>query len=369
MMSGDTAFVSNESGMSTTASDVTSISTWHELRVARVARETADALSIVFEVPPDLAHAFQYHAGQFLTLKIAHEGKELSRCYSLASSPDCDAEHKVTVKRVPDGRVSNWLVDNVRAGDVLRVAPPGGRFTLTKTDTPLVLFAAGSGITPVISLLKSALVTTGRPCKLVYANADVASIIFRAELDRIYADYGERFTLFHHLDVDRGFLRDTDIRGHVVDVLNGQFYVCGPGPFMDTVERALLALAVPAAALHFERFVSPPDPGATPAAAVYPASEGGEVAPKSIRVYLDGRTRELPYEQGKTVLATVQQAGLEPPFSCTEGFCGCCMARLRAGRVRLIRNDFLSPQELEEGWVLTCQSIPVSEECSVEYPD
>src|SRR6185503_3549539 len=123
--------------------------------------------------------------------KIPYEGKDLSRCYSLASSPDCDAEHKVTVKRVSEGRVSNWLVDNVRPGDVLRVAPPGGRFTLTKTDAPLVLFAAGSGITPVISLLKSALVTTHRPCKLVYANADVASIIFRDELGRIQAEYCE----------------------------------------------------------------------------------------------------------------------------------------------------------------------------------
>jgi 3-ketosteroid 9alpha-monooxygenase subunit B len=145
---------------------------------------------------------------------------------------------------------------------------------------------------------------------------------------------------------------------------------------MDTVERALLRSRIDTARLHLERFVSPPDPVEHLALETVhdivpdPSSpSAGNEAPDAISVYLDGRTRRIPYEAGRTVLATVQAAGMEPPFSCTEGFCGCCMAKLRTGRVRMIKNDFLSERELRDGWVLTCQSIPLTPDCSFEYPD
>jgi 3-ketosteroid 9alpha-monooxygenase subunit B len=339
----------------------------HELRIANVIRETADAISIVFDVPAELAHTFRYKAGQFLTITVPYDGKELSRCYSLASAPECDSQHKVTVKRVAQGRVSNWLNDRLAAGGLLKVSPPGGLFTLKETSAPLVLFAGGSGITPNISLMKSALATSNRRIKLVYANADDPSIIFKSEIDHLAAVERGRLEVVHHLDVERGFLDENAVAGHASGLLNADFYICGPGPFMDTVERALLAAGVAPERLHFERFVSPPDPDSV--AAFTPVNTADISMPETISVSLDGRTHELRYEPGQTVLATVQRAGLEPPFSCTEGFCGCCMAKLRAGRVRMIRNDFLSERELLEGWVLTCQSIPESSECSVEYPD
>ena len=149
-----------------------------------------------------------------------------------------------------------------------------------------------------------------------------------------------------------------------------EFYVCGPAAFMDTVEAGLQSEGVDASRIHIERFVSPPDPDELEAAAAETAKAAGDAdAPSTISVFLDGKVHEVPYEKGQTVLSATQKAGLQPPFSCTDGFCGCCMAKLEAGEVKMINNDFLSPKEVSDGWVLTCQSVPVSTECSVKYPD
>ena len=341
----------------------------YDLRVRRVIEETPDASSIVFEVPAALESVFRYEAGQFVTLRITYAGTQLARCYSLSSSPDCNEEHKVTVKRVADGRVSNWINDSLREGNVVHVMPPGGLFTLKGGDRDLVFFAGGSGITPVISLIKSALATTSRTIRLIYANRDLASIIFRAELEALAARHPRRFTIQHHLDVDGGFLDPAGAAAHVCGHENAEFYLCGPAPFMDTVEFALRRMGVPASRTHIERFVSPPDHDAGTSEPASVNTFGDRDARSSVSVYLDGRTHDVPCERGETVLSAVQRAGLEPPFSCTDGFCGCCMAKLRAGNVRMKRNDFLSGKETSQGWVLTCQSVPLTSECSVEYPD
>jgi 3-ketosteroid 9alpha-monooxygenase subunit B len=343
---------------------------YHELRVARVIRETADTCSVVFEIPPDAADAFRYQAGQFLTLQVPYQGKTLARCYSLASSPDCDPEHKISIKRVEDGRISNWINDELSTGDIVKVLPPGGLFTLNDGDNDVVLFAGGSGITPCISIVKSALVKTSRRVLLVYANRDEGSIIFREELDSLVAKYGDRLQVVHSLDSRDGFLTVQAIRDRVASRKDGEFYVCGPGPFMDTVERALEVEGVDPARIHIERFVSPPDPDQLEAAAAETAKSAGVAdAPAFISVFLDGKAHEVPYEKGQTVLLATQKAGLQPPFSCTDGFCGCCMAKVEAGSVKMINNDFLSQKEMDEGWVLTCQSVPTSPECSIKYPD
>lgn len=343
---------------------------YHDLEIAAVIEETADARSIVFRIPADLAATFRYKAGQFLTLKIPYEGKELVRCYSLASSPDCENEHKVTVKRVADGRISNWINDNLRVGDVVKVLPPGGLFTLREGSRPVVLFAGGSGITPVISIIKTTLTTTDRTLELVYANRDAASIIFAEELERLVAEHPGRLDVVHSLDDRDGFLDVERVKAHVDGRGDAEFYICGPGAFMDVVETALREHDVAAEHIHIERFVSPPDPDDAAAEHAREAAEiAGEVAPETITVELDGETREIEYHKGQTVLVSCQKAGLEPPFSCTDGFCGCCMAKLTAGQVRMINNDFLSEKEVSEGWVLTCQSVPVTRACGVKYPD
>jgi 3-ketosteroid 9alpha-monooxygenase subunit B len=336
----------------------------YDLRVARVIRETADACSVVLEIPPELAGVFHYRAGQFVTLRVPFQGMELSRSYSLSSSPDVDREHKITIKRIPAGRVSNWVNDCLRPGDFVRVMPPGGLFVLDDSTRPLALFAAGSGITPIISIIKSALACSERVIRLVYANRDAASVIFKDELDALAGRHGPRMTVAYHYDVEQGFLDKSRVGRDVVRLRDADFYVCGPSGFMDVVQASLDECGIPDERVRIERFVSPPDPVRTDAS--IPSRNG---APASVSVYLDGRTHEIMCEPGETVLAAVQRNGLEPPFSCTDGFCGCCMARLRSGKVRMIKNDFLSERELQDGWVLTCQSVPEGDGCKVEYPD
>ena len=339
-----------------------------ELRVARGVPETHDACSLVLEITPELEPRFRYRAGQFLSFKIPWQGKVLTRSYSLASSPDVETECKVTVKRVEDGRISNWINDRVKPGDALMVVPPAGLFVLNEKTRPITLFAGGSGITPCISLIKTALATTKREIRLIYANRDERSIIFRAELEALVARHGARLSVHHSLDDRDGFLDVRRVQHQAVDSLEGDFYLCGPGVFMDLAERALAALHVPAEQIHIERFVSPPDPDQERQSDAL-AGEAGHVTPDTITVVLDGTEHQVPYAADERVLGAARRAGLEPPFSCEVGYCSCCMAKLASGKVRMVANDCLTPDLLEEGWVLTCQSICVSRNVRIEYPD
>jgi 3-ketosteroid 9alpha-monooxygenase subunit B len=338
----------------------------YALRVSSVIRETADACSLVLDVPDGLKGIFRYEAGQFLTLQVPFEGKTLSRCYSLSSAPACDLEFKVTVKRVADGRISNWINDRVRDGDTIMCLPPGGRFTLNGDSNDLVLFAAGSGITPVISLIKSALVSTERRVKLMYANRDPGSVIFRDSLEQLVTAYPGRCEVIYRFDDRDGYIHARDIALWVEGLEAAEFYVCGPAPFMNVVERSLLESRIPEAHIHIERFVSPPDPDEHADAPEQPGSSAGE---GRLSVSLEGNVYDVPYQPGQTVLSASQGAGLRPPFSCTDGFCGCCMAKVTRGSVRMIQNDFLSKKEVEQGWVLTCQAIPTTPDVEVRYPD
>jgi len=252
----------------------------HELRVARIIDETHDSRSIVFEIPDALRQTFRYKAGQFLSFKIPYEGRVLGRSYSLASSPDTDDEHKVTVKRVAGGRISNWLNDRLKVGDSLMVVPPAGLFVLGHETRGIVLFAGGSGITPVISIVKSALATTDRKLQLVYANRDERSIIFKAELDELRQRYRGRFAITYLVDVIDGFLTPERVRRHTAADVARDFYICGPGPFMDIVEHTLHELGVVGRGqIHIERFVSPHDPGSV--------TDAVEVATHTHVVYAD----------------------------------------------------------------------------------
>jgi 3-ketosteroid 9alpha-monooxygenase subunit B len=336
---------------------------YHCLRVARVVDETDDARSIVLEVPDELRDLFAYQAGQFLTFRFELDGKKLVRCYSLASCPSSESEHKVTVKRIQDGRVSNWVNDTLAAGHFVEVMRPAGLFTLRNRGHEIVLFGGGSGITPCISILKTALATTERKVRLIYANRDEASVIFRSELEDLERRYPERLEVTHRYDAVHGFTDAAAMRGYVGADKGADFYLCGPGPFMDVVESALLALGVSREHVFIERFVSPEAAGARPA----PAAP--DAAAVTIRIRLNGQTRVVPYTPGDTILVTARKAGLEPPFACEEGFCGCCMARVEEGGVDMRANDCLDRRQLEEGWVLTCQGVPRRGTLRVAYPD
>jgi 3-ketosteroid 9alpha-monooxygenase subunit B len=341
---------------------------FHPLTVARIVRETSDARSIVFDVPRHLRSLFEYQAGQFLTLEVEHEGTRLRRCYSLASSPARDEEHKVTVKRVAGGRISNLLNERLREGDILSVLPPEGRFVLGKSSAslPLLLFAGGSGITPVISLAKTALATTARSVRLVYANRDAASVIFAAELDALARRYPGRFDTIHRFDDVHGFV-DAAVVRNAVTRLDAECYLCGPSPFMTTVEQALAAHGFDAGRIHVERFVSPADAPKVAGDGAKAKSESGGELPNEIAVVLEGRRHLVPYAAGKSILRAVLDAGLAAPYSCEEGFCGCCVAKLHKGVVDMDADDALTPEEKARGFVLTCQAKPRTRECAVEY--
>ncbi|MCA9531457.1 MAG: ferredoxin--NADP reductase [Myxococcales bacterium] len=335
----------------------------YPLKIAGIIQETPDTRSFVFAVPPEHREVFSYKAGQFLTFEIPWNGMRLRRCYSLASSPDTDPWHKVTVKRVVDGRVSNWFNDELAVGDTIEVIPPEGRFVLRADagDRGVVLFGAGSGITPVIALMKSALRTTDRRIKLVYANRDADSIIFKDEIDLWRATYPNRLDVHHHLDSDGGFMT---IR-HVEELCTGweesDFYVCGPGPFMDTVEAGFEALSIDAGQTHFERFVSPVDEDRKDPAAGLEEPAPGD-APATFTMTLEGATAEVPYKPGSTLLQSAVAAGYDAPSSCEDGYCGCCMAQMKHGSVQMASREALTDDDIDKGWILTCQAKPNSSE-------
>ncbi|HET6774434.1 MAG TPA: ferredoxin--NADP reductase [Acidimicrobiales bacterium] len=335
---------------------------FHPLRIRRVVHETAEAASFVFEVPADLRAAFAYEAGQFLTFRAPVGGETHHRCYSMSSSPAVDDELQVTVKRVPGGVVSNWMIDSLAAGDVVEASVPAGVFCLGPGDGDLVAFSAGSGITPVFSLVKSALATTDRRVRLYYANRERDAVIFAAELDALAERHPDRLDVVHHLDVERGLVDPDALRPFLGAGTGGEFYLCGPGPFMDIVEGVLLAHGVDAGRIHIERFTpAEPPPDLGPAA----GADGGSTT--RVTVELAGRTDTVDHRPGTTILQTARQMGMSPPFSCESGTCATCMARLVEGTVKMRVNDVLADDEVEDGWVLTCQSVPTAPSVHVVY--
>ena len=340
---------------------------YHALPVKRIVQETHDTRSFVFDVPADLRDAFAYEAGQFCTFRVRLGDEDLMRCYSMSSSPHTDDEFTTTVKRVPGGRVSNWMLDEVAEGDVLALTRPAGVFTLAARRAPLVAFSGGSGITPVFSVIKSALVSTDRPVRLLYANRDADSVIFRAELDALTRAHSVRLTVVHHLDTEHGFVHSNDVAEFVGADVEADFYICGPGPFMDVVEDALAQARVPAEQVFIERFAFAStarldEPPATSAGG--PGAGGGT---ETVVIVLDGKEHSVHYQPGETFLETARRAGLRAPFSCEAGSCATCMAHLREGEATMRVNNALTPEEVSEGWVLTCQGFPASPSVTVVY--
>jgi 3-ketosteroid 9alpha-monooxygenase subunit B len=330
---------------------------YHPLTVAGVIDETADTRSFVLEIPSALAERFGYAAGQFCTFRATIGGQPIVRCYSMSSSPDTGDPFTVTVKRVPSGTMSNWMNDTIAPGDTIEVMPPAGRFVLRATGAPIVAFAGGSGITPVLSIIKTALATTAREIALVYANRSPGGVIFADALERLRADSGGRLSVHHHLDSEKGFLDAAACAALVGDKSQADFYVCGPGRYMEVVEAGLEQRGVDPGRLLIERFELPdgaPD-----------ASNASET--ESIVVRLDGRKHRIGYQPGDTILDAVRRAALKPRFSCEQGSCGTCMAYLHEGKATMRVNNVLGADEVEEGWVLTCQAIPTSREVVVDY--
>lgn len=332
---------------------------FHRLRISRVVAETSDARSFVLEVPEELRPAFAYAAGQFCTFRVLIDGEPQLRCYSMSSAPGVDPELQVTVKRVPGGLVSNWMYDTLADGDEIEATYPAGVFCLAPGAGDIVAFAAGSGITPVFSLVKAALATTSRRVHLFYANRDRDSTIFGAELDDLVERSAGRLEVVHHLDAEQGFVDDATIAPFAWLGADPDFYLCGPTPFMDIVEGALLGQGMAPDRVHVERFTAP-----EPLTGPEPPTNG---APARITIEVDGRIETADHHPGTTLLQTARQLGLPAPFSCEAGSCATCMARVVEGTVTMHVNNALTDDELADGWVLTCQAVPTAPSVRVLY--
>ncbi len=340
--------------------------TCYLLRIREVVEETDEAKSLVFEVPPAAAEIFRYRPGQFLTLRIPHEGRHLLRCYSLASCPLTDEAPRVTVKRVADGRASNWICDRLKAGDTIEVKAPAGHFTPRSLDGDFLFFAGGSGITPIMSIIKSALHCGCGRLLLIYANRDERSVIFRDELKALVREHPSRLQIVHWLDSVQGIPLAANLEHSAKPFSTADCYICGPELFMDGALRALRALGLPPSRIHVERFVSLPDQeDAAAEEAPAPAAE----AEIQLEVELDGVHHKLICSRSEPLLNAMLRAGLKAPHSCRAGACATCMCTLEAGEVHLRDNQVLDKNDLAQGWILACQAIADTPSVKVRFPD
>ncbi|BBY92893.1 ferredoxin [Mycobacterium gallinarum] len=328
------------------------------LRVKRVVRETSDAVSLVLGVPDHCSARFRYRAGQFLTLRVNVDGQDLRRCYSMSSAPVED-ELRITVKRDPGGVVSNWLNDAATEGVEIHAAPPEGRFCLRDNGDEIVAFAGGSGITPIMSLMRTALSGSSRRIRLFYANRNRDSVIFDEALARLAEQHADRLAVAHHIDDDNGVVTPEAVRTFLEDAGAADYYICGPRPFMDTVEAAVRESGVPSQRVHLERFTVDPVPA--------DVGNSSTETTETVVIELDGKKTTADYRSGNTLLQTARMSGLRAPSSCETGSCGTCMARIVTGSARMLNNDALDDDEVAEGWVLTCQSLPTSQTVHVVY--
>lgn len=351
---------------------------FHALKVAEIVPETADAVSIRFEVPLELREAFAFKAGQHLTLRSTIEGEEVRRNYSLCTAPS-ESDWMVTVKRIGGGLFSNWVGDQIKAGDTVEVMVPHGSFTTgfdLANDRHLVGIAGGSGITPVISLIRALLREEPKSrFTLFYGNRDSSSIIFLETLAGLKDKYLDRLEIYHFLDAEEqdialfnGMLSrarlDEAIPALVPDAANVDgWFICGPGPMMDAAESALLDRNIPKERVHIERFTAdrPPEAVAQEMAQLQTKAEGVSVA-----VTLDGRTRRVPFTAGN-ILDSARSAGLPAPFACKAGVCATCRAKVTKGKVEMAVHYGLTDEEVADGYVLTCQSVPLGDGVAVDY--
>jgi ring-1,2-phenylacetyl-CoA epoxidase subunit PaaE len=350
---------------------------YHSLRIAEVRRETPDSVSLVFELPRELEPEYRFQPGQHLSLRAQVGGEELRRSYSICSGLD-DGEMRIAVKKVAGGRFSVWVNESLAPGDAIDVMTPEGRF-----HVPLdaghakhyVAFAAGSGITPILSLAKTALAREPKSrFTLVYGNRRQSSVMFHEMLEDLKDRYLTRFAMFNvfsreeqDVELFNGRLDADKVRAFLAALVPpdtiDEAFVCGPSTMIDEVESALLIAGVPAAHVHVERF-------GTPGAASAAPEPQADAAEARVTLLVDGMRREVEFhrEHG-SILDAGKAAGLDLPFSCKGGMCCTCRAKVLEGEVKMRKNFALEPADIAAGFVLTCQSYPVTERVLLSFDD
>jgi len=354
---------------------------FHTLEVAQVHQETPDCIVVAFKIPAALQEDFDFHHGQYLTLKLSVNGEELRRSYSICSSPLDRDELRIAVKKVDHGRASTQLVEKLKAGMTIEVMSPMGSFTTpldASRERHYVAFAAGSGITPILSILKTVLRTEPKSrFTLFYGNTDTDRIIFRNKLEELKAQHGERLSVHHILSkgVDEDMLFNGRItkekavellKRFVTDTSDKEFFICGPEQMMVNVSEALERQGVEKKRIHIELFSTPVSSEAKKEVAHATSSAFTGVA--DVMIHLDGRDHELKVSaSGDPVLDVALDAGLDVPFACKGAVCCTCKARVLEGQVEMAMNYALTDEEVADGYVLTCQTHPRSQRVVIDY--
>lgn len=356
---------------------------FHQLRVRSIEPDTAEASILTFDVPPELRAVFGFTQGQYLTLRASIDGQDLRRSYSICAGVD-DGELRVGVRRVKGGVFSNWINEEVKPGDAISVMAPQGRFFVPiepKARRHHVGIAGGSGITPILSIMKTVLSRELQSrFTLIYGNRMLRSTMFKEELEDLKNRYMTRLSLQHVFSdeptdapINSGLMNREKIGEFLATVVPAptidHAYVCGPFQMNDEAEAALLAAGVPAERIHIERF-GVALPAGAPVGAVVHEAQPGDAEQARVVIVRDGMRREIDFRKDQpSILDAASAAGLEVPFSCTSGVCGTCRCKVVEGQVRMERNFALDKDEVANGFVLACQAHPLTERVVLSFDE
>lgn len=372
------------------------MSTFHKLKVKAVQRQTKDAVAVSFEVPADLKQKFNYIPGQYITFRVPVDGNNYNRSYSLCSAPVLNEDLTVAVKQVLGGKVSTYINKEVKAGDVVKAMEPMGNFKAEVAEhdnTHFILFGGGSGITPLFSILKTALHKAEKTSvTLFYANYNTDAVIFKNEIEALEKDFKGRFKVIHIFDKPKrvggflGFGKKADeqlpfVEGMLTkdkclellrtetnsNYVNAQFYMCGPGGFMDSVSSALSVLQIPKEKIHREYFTAKSKEDKEEAV-VGNVDENFEGVSK-VSITYDGKTTTIDVDTKDKILDRALDEDIDPPFACMVGACTTCRAKVTEGIVKMDDSDALTEKEISAGYVLTCQSHPKSAVVKINYDE
>lgn len=353
------------------------MSKYHDLKVKEVIKETADAVTIVLKNP--LFSRIKYKSGQFLTLLLTINGEKIRRSYSLSSSPITDEYMAFTVKKVEKGLASNFICNHIKAGDKIDFMEPAGHFIVEpqkNNKRHYVLIGGGSGITPLMSMLKSVLATEPQSMvSLIYTNRNEQSIIFKAQLDELQAKYSENLRVVHVLSQPNqswnGFKGRLDkvLTVNIIDKLpkfdkaETAYYLCGPEGMTSAAQEGLALLQVPKSQIYKESFVSA---AATPEVQAAKTSTATTLNAQEVTIILDGQTYKVNVSAKTSILEAALDAGIDMPYSCQSGLCTACRGKCTQGTIKMDDCDGLSEKELQQGYVLTCMSHPTTADVVVE---